>query len=178
MKKNIILFASLGVFLFFAVLFFLKENKTDFNKPKLIQFEEQQVLKSYDWSLIGLNGKSFNLIIKRNNVIVIKYFSLSNEDSKKEIELFNDIYEEYKTKVDFLVIVEDSQPEIRSFLEKKEYLFPVCYSLSRPPFEFETEEKDFRSLIVSRKGRIIMDSHEHINWDCDEVRDVLNGLTK
>lgn len=178
MNKKIIFFASFGVLLILAVMFFNKENKSNFKKPSFVSFEEQQVLKDYNWNLIGIEGKSFNTIIKANNVIVVKYFTLSNEDSKKEIELFNAIYEEYKTKIEFLVIVEDKQPDVRKYLQEKEYLFPVCYSLSRPPFKFEPQDKNFRSLIISKKGRIIMDNFEPINWDSKEVRDILNGLIK
>ncbi|WP_320814451.1 hypothetical protein [Flavobacterium sp.] len=178
MKKKVILFASLGVFLILAVLFFNKENNTNFKKPSFVSFEEQQVLKDYNWNLIGIEGTSFNTVIKRDNVIVVKYLSLSNEDSQKEIELFNTIYEEYKTKIEFLVIVEDDQLKVRNYLKENDYFFPVCYSLSRPPFKFEPQDKNFRSLIVSRKGRIIMDNFEPINWESNEIRDVLNGLIK
>lgn len=178
MNKKIILFASLAVFLILGVLFFNKVDKPDFKKPTFIPFEEQTVLKDYNWSLIGINGSPFNTIIKAKNVIVIKYFSVYNEESKKEVELFNTIYEEYKTKIEFLVITEDKQPDVRMFLKDNDYLFPVCYSLSRTPFKFKPEDKDFRSLIISREGRIIMDNFKPIDWDSKGVRDVLNGLVK
>ena len=178
MKKNVILFVGFCVLLIITFLFYFKEDKTNFKTPHLISFEEQQVLKNYDWSLIGLDGDSFNLIVKAKKVIVIKYFSLTNEESKKELDVFNKIYNDFKTKVDFVIIVEDKQPEVRSYLKENDFLFPVCYSLSKPPFEFESKNKSFRSLVISPSGRIVIDNYEPINWDSDEVRDVLNGLTK
>ena len=73
---------------------------------------------------------------------------------------------------------EQTAEEIGNYLKENDYFFPVCYSLSRPPFKFEPQDKNFRSLIVSRKGRIIMDNFEPINWESNEIRDVLNGLIK
>jgi thiol-disulfide isomerase/thioredoxin len=148
------------------------------NEPQLISFEEQQVLKDYNWKLIGLTGKSFNLLVKTNNVVVVKYFSISDELCNAEMETFNAVYEEFKTKIDFIVVTNEDQLKVKQYLEKEGYLFPVFYSLSEPPFIIEPQNNIYKSIVVSRKGRIVVDNNFAVNWDCDEIRDILNGLIK
>ena len=160
-------------------MLFLNDKKYDnLNKPQLITFEKQEVLKDYNWKLIGLTGKSFNLLVNTNNVIIIKYLSISNDLNKTEMETFNSIYEDYKTKINFIVVTSDDQLKIKKYLEKENYLFPVFYSLSKPPFKIEPQNNIFKSIVVSRKGRIVVDNNVAVNWDCREIRDILDGLTK
>ena len=154
------------------------EKNANLNEPNIISFEEQQVLKDYNWKLIGLTGKSFNLLVKTNNVIVVKYFSISDELCNAEMETFNAVYEEFKTKIDFIVVTNEDQLKVKQYLEKEGYLFPVFYSLSEPPFKIEPQKNIYKSIVVSRKGRIVVDNNLAVNWDCDEIRDILNGLIK
>ena len=179
MKKNILILLGLCSLLMITFFYFNKQSKLSLlNEPQLISFEEQQVLKDYNWKLIGITGKSFNLLVKTNNVIVIKYLSISDELNKAEMETFNSVYKDYKTKIDFIVVTNDDQLKVKKFLEKENYLFPVFYSLSEPPFKIEPQNNIFKSIVVSRKGRIVVDNSEAVNWDCDEIREILDGLTK
>ena len=182
MKKKIV-FISVVIIAVLLLLFLsitnskrLFSNSSDLPSPTLYAFEDQKILSDYYWSLIGLSGKSFDMVTKRGNVLLIHFWSVENKESVETLETINELYEDYKTKIEFIAIAKDKQPDVRAFLDKSNYYFPVCYSLSIAPKPIEN--KVAKTYLISKKGRILIEHEGSANWNSDEVRKIIDGLLK
>jgi len=152
----------------------LFSNSNDLPSPTLYAFEDQKILSNYYWSLIGLSGKSFDMVTKRGNVLLIHFWSIENEESVETLKSLDKLYNDYKTKIDFITITKDNQSNVRNFLDNNNYYFPAYYSLSIAPKPIEN--KIAKTYLISKKGRILIEHEGAANWNSDEVRKVIDGL--
>ena len=164
MKKTLILLFLVVVVVATFVLFKGYSNSSNLPEPNYIEFEKQQVVSFFEWSLIGPTGKTKNIYIDQGNVMIIHFWDAKNSKSVEELETFQKLYDDYKTKV-------------RAFIEKNKYSFPVFFSLS--PLPKPLENKIIPSTyVLNKKGRIIVDSKVSANWNSDGFRKVLDELVK
>jgi len=162
-----------------AVFIFLKSCSKSNNlvEPNYIAFEKQQVVNFFEWSLIGPTGKTKNIYIDQGNTMIIHFWDAKDYKSVEELETFQKLYDDYKTKAQFYFVTNNSQPEVRAFIERNQYSFPVFFSLS--PLPKPLENKIIPSTyVLNKKGRIIVDSKVSANWNSDNFRKVLDELVK
>ena len=67
--------------------------------------------------------------------------------------------------------------EVRSFIEKNEFSFPVFFSLSPAPKPIENKVIP-STYVLNKKGRIVVESKVATNWDDDAFRVVMDNLVK
>lgn len=153
------------------------KNTSSLPSPKFIPLEEQKVVGFYDWVLIGPSAVEKSMYADQNNVILIHMWDLNNSNTLEELESLQTIYDEYKTKAQFYFVTKNSQLEVRNFIEKHQFTFPVYFSLSRipKPMEFTTFPSTY---LLSKKGRIVVESKVATNWDDDAFRIVMDNLVK
>lgn len=160
------------------VFYFVNAKKTSsFPNPKFVPLEEQKVVGFYDWVLIGPTAVEKSMYADQDNVILIHMWDVNDPNVIEELESLQAIYDEYKTKAQFYFVTKSSQKEVRSFIEKYDFTFPVYFSLSRIPkpmeFTFPTS-----TYLLSKKGRIVVESKETTNWNDDAFRAVMENLVK
>ncbi|MQP25625.1 hypothetical protein GFJ94_11185 [Flavobacterium sp. LMO8] len=145
--------------------------------PKFVSLDEQNIVSFYDWALIGPSGVSKNMIADEKNVILIHMWDVNDPNVVEELETLQTIYDEYKTKAQFYFVTKNTQIEVRNFIEQHQFTFPVYFSLSRipKPMEFTFPSSTY---LLSKKGRIVVESKVATNWDDDALRLVLNNLVK
>jgi hypothetical protein len=159
------------------VYYFANAKKSNLPAPKLIPLEEQKVVGFYDWSLIGPNGVEKNMLVDQNNVMLIHMWDVNSPNVVEELELLQVIYDEYKTKAQFYFVTKNTQVEVRNFIDKHQFKFPIYFSLSGipKPMEFTTFPSTY---LLSKRGRIVVESKVATNWDDDALRVVLDNLEK
>ena len=160
------------------VYYFTNEEKSSsLPSPKFIPLEEQKVVGVYDWSLIGPSGIQKNMVADEKNTILIHMWDVNDPNVVEELESLQTIYDEFKTKAQFYFVTKNTQIEVRNFIEKHQFTFPVYFSLSRIPkpleFTFPTS-----TYLLSKKGRIVVESKVATNWDDDSFRVVMDNLVK
>ena len=175
MKKYVFLTFFIGIS---AVIFYVSNsNKSDLPAPKFVPFEKQEIVGFYEWSLIGPSGTTKNMFIDKDIVILIHLWDINDPKAVEELESLQTIYDEYKTKAQFYFVTKNTQIEVRNFIEKHQFTFPVYFSLSRIPkpmeFTFPTS-----TYLLNKKGRIVVDSKVSTNWDDDAFRVVMDNLVK
>lgn len=174
-KKIFLLIFFIGVS--GLVFYFANGKKSNLPAPKFIALEEQKVVGFYDWALIGPSGADKNMLVDQNNVILIHMWDVNDANVVEELESLQTIYDEYKTQAQFYFVTKNSQIEVRNFIEKHQFTFPVYFSLSRipKPMEFSFPSSTY---LLNKKGRIIIESKVATNWDDDALRLVLDNLIK
>ena len=171
MKKYlVVLLVCLG-------LFSCSNTESNFPEPNLIPFEKQDVLSSYDLRLIESTGRTINLYANRNKVVFIHYWNTTNKDVSADIEIIQKLYDDYKLKIEFYFITDDTQPNVRKYIKDNNLLFPNYYIGSTPlrPLVFGKLPK---SYLISKTGRIVMNQEGVANWNSDIVRKTIDDLLK
>lgn len=150
---------------------------TNAPEPNLIPFEKQEVLSSYDFRIIESTGRVINLYAKQNKVTLIHYWKPSTENISDDLEIIQKLYDDYKLKIEFYFITDDTQPKVRSFIEQNNLLFPNYYIGATPPrpLKFESSPKTY---LFSKTGRIVINQEGIANWNSDTVRKTIDDLLK
>lgn len=171
MKKFKIYLCSL---LIIATLFSCEEK---FKEPDVVEFEKQSVVADYNWKIISLNATAQNLIAKSGRVVFIYVWSVNDENIVENLNGLNHFYEKYKTKIDFVFVTKDKQKDVREFLSKNNYNFPVLFSLWRIPKPL-TLDVTKRGYLMSKTKRIVVDAQGDLNWNSEKIFTTADGLTK
>lgn len=153
------------------------DSVSKFPEPNFIPFEKQEVLSSYDLKLIESTGRTINMYAQRNKVVFIHYWNTKDKDILDDIEIIQKLYDDYKLKVEFYFITDDSQPNVRNFIKKNNLLFPNYFIGSTPlrPLVFNELPK---SYLISKTGRIVMNEEGVKNWNSDALRKTIDELLK
>ncbi|MFC4740649.1 TlpA family protein disulfide reductase [Flavobacterium ponti] len=150
---------------------------TKYPEPSFIPFEKQEVLSSYDLRLIESTGRTINMYAKRNKVVFIHYWNTKDKDILDDIKIIEKLYDDYKLKIEFYFITDDSQQNIRKFIKENNLLFPNYYIGSTPlrPLIFNEVPK---SYLISKTGRIVMNEEGVKNWNSKALRKTIDELLK
>jgi hypothetical protein len=176
MKKIIVSIALIALVSSVFVYFNTTTSDSNLPEPSYVPFEKQAVVGFYDWSLIGPSGDIKNLIADQGNVILIHLWQ-ANDSSVEELETFQKLFDDYKTKIQFYFVTEDSQIEVRKFLEQHSFTFPVYFSMSPIPAPMQSASKPF-TYLLNKKGRIIIAQHDQANWNSSLFRETIQKITK
>ena len=150
---------------------------TNAPEPTLIPFEKQEVLSSYDLRLIESTGRTINLYANQNKVVFLHYWNTTNKDVAADIEIMQKLYDDYKLRVEFYFITDDTQPNVRKYIKDNNLVFPNYYIGSTPlrPLVFGKLPK---SYLISKTGRIVMNHEGVANWNSETLRKTIDDLLK
>ena len=170
---------TLILFIVISITSFIKCSKANENnlpEASFIPFEKQEVVGYHDWSLVGPSGDQKNLIADQGNVMLIHLWE-ANGSNLEELEIFQKVYDEYKTKMQFYFVTEDSQLIVRKFYEEHNFNFPIFYSMSPIPVPMKSDQKPF-TYLINKKGRIIVAQSKKANWNSNLFKETLDKILK
>ncbi|UOK42556.1 MULTISPECIES: TlpA family protein disulfide reductase [Flavobacterium] len=150
---------------------------SDLPEPTSIVFEKQLPLFSYNWNLVGRTGSSISFMEYGGRDVIVNYWSPNVPESVEELKIWAKLYEDYKDKVFFIFVTNDSQQDVNKFLQDTGYLFPVYYSGSTP-LKSIVLDKAPKTYLITKKGRVVVDYTGAANWNSDYFRNILDGLIK
>lgn len=161
----------------FSFLFISCTDNSNFPEPNLIPFEKQDVLSSYDIRLIESTGNTINVYANQNKVVFLHYWNTKDKDIATDLEIIQKLYDDYKLKIEFYFITDDTQVNVRKYIQDNNLLFPNYYigSTMPRPLIFNKLPK---SYLISKTGRIVMDQEGIANWNSEKVRKTIDELLK
>ena len=145
--------------------------------PSIEKKENQTTLKSYEWKLKDKNGNIFDFESVKGKVVFINFWATWCPPCIAEMPSIQNLYTDYKDKVEFLLVTNDPYAEINEFLSKNNYDFKILR-----PVTFNTSVFDVstipRTFLIDKTGKIIIDETGAANWNSDKVRLVIDNLLK
>ncbi len=169
--KQLILFFS------FLLLYNCKQNNLP--EPTVISFENQKLLKRYNWDLLDASTSSYNMLIYDRNIVFIQFVDVNDKRTIENFDVLQKFYDDYKTKIEFIIAVDSKyQTKVKKLVKDNNYTFPYSFPLS--PFPNGKINKDSlpHTFVVSKKARIVSETKGLANWDSKNFRKLIDGLIK
>ena len=182
MNKKLVQFGILGIIIIAIILLFWRpvyENyvASSYGKPTFVPYTEQNIFTSYSWPLFNTEGNALNLKKYKGKVVMVVFVSTKSKESLYQLHTLKKIYDDYKTKMEFIFVSNDSHSAIKNYLIDNNYYFPLYVYLDDIPKNF-SDAKLPQTYVISNKGRIAVDFSGPANWDTIEFRNLLDGLIK
>lgn len=143
--------------------------------PSVIDKEDQKIVSYTSWKLRDLDGNELNYQDTKGKVVFINLWATWCPPCIAEFQGIQDLYNDYKDDVVFLLVSDESSETIENFLDKKGYDVPIFNPLTNYPNDFEARSIP-RTYIIDKEGHIVVDKKGAANWNSDTVRDQLKEL--
>ena len=138
--------------------------------------ESTNNIGSYNWNLNGLNTKNLNIETLEDKVIFVNFWATWCPPCRAEMPMIQELYNDYKDKVAFVFVTNESWPTVNKFFQKNGYSLPVFNSASSPPKKLTETNSIPASYLIDKKGNIIIDKVGAANWSSNKVRNTLDKL--
>ncbi len=156
---------------FFIKLTSLPPATLDKNEQFTISTEAKE-WKIYDYSI---HPQSFNELNKKP--VFLNIWATWCPPCIAELPGILDIYDEYKDKVNFVLITNEDPGKVKSFLKKNNFNTSPFYFYNRLPHDFETESIP-TTFIIDKNGVVVLDKKGAARWSSGKIRKLLKRLTE
>ncbi|AXG70845.1 thiol-disulfide oxidoreductase ResA [Kordia sp. SMS9] len=176
---NIIFVVVLVLIIFTPVGTFVKikfnQAKMLFFSPTNIEVSERVVISDFDWNLVDSNGKPVNFQEMEGNIILVNFWATWCPPCVAEMPSLNNLYVDYKDKITFVFLANDTMKSVEAYLEKNTYDFPVYYSKEKEPIELQSSSIP-TTYLIDDQGTIVMKEVGAYNWNSTSVRNQIDEL--
>jgi len=125
-------------------------------RPKLESVDAIKQISSYNWQLQDLKGNSFQLNQTKGKLTLVNIWATWCPPCIAEMPSLQALYNDYYNKIEFVLVSNEENSVIKSFLRKKGYNFKVYTPQSKPPETFNVKSIP-RTFLLDREGNIIID---------------------
>ncbi|EAR00098.1 TlpA family protein disulfide reductase [Maribacter sp. HTCC2170] len=176
---NIALLIGVGLFLFTPVGFHARVfvGRLLSTSASVIKPELQMPIENYDWQLVNDKGQNFNFKSTKNKVVVINFWATWCPPCIAEMPSFQNLYDDYSDKVDFMFVAKDKAEKVSAFMIKKDYNLPVYYSKDEAP-SLLTSKTIPTTYVLDKEGRIVVAETGVADWNSNKIRKLLDELIR
>ena len=129
----------------------------------------------YLWKISNLQGEDFNLGDFKGKVIFLNFWATWCPPCRAEMPGIQDLYNDYKDKVSFILVSNETPGKIIPFLNSKSFNLPVYTPLYQTPQIFESNSIP-TTFIISKDGKIVLKDTGAKKWDGQKARILLDKL--
>jgi thiol-disulfide isomerase/thioredoxin len=145
--------------------------------PSIEKADDAELVSGYNWKLIGLEGNTYNFNKAKGKVILVNFWATWCPPCIAEMPSIQALYNGYSDKIEFILVSNESQDVITSFLKKKNYNLKIYRPLTQPPTTFNAKSIP-RTFLLDKDGKIIIDESGAANWNSEKVRATIDELLK
>ena len=136
---------------------------------------EQEQLEPFTYALESLDGEALNVDIGRGNIVFISYWATWCPPCIAEFPSIEELYQDYKDKINFVMISNEDPEKVRQFLKKRNFMVPAVISRMKPPKDLY-EKTIPTNYIIDHSGNIVIKEKGASDWNSQKVRKVLDDL--
>jgi thiol-disulfide isomerase/thioredoxin len=144
--------------------------------PSVNKVEEAEKLTSYNWELKGLNTEDISFIKLKNKIVFVNFWATWCPPCRAELPMIQELYNDYKDKVAFVFVTDESWQTVQTFFNKNSYNLPTYNSVSLPPQTFLETNSIPASYLIDADGNILISKTGAANWNSDKVKKLLDKL--
>lgn len=175
--QNIAFVAVLVLLLFTPLGTFVKVHINRFLafSPSTIAVSEQKILSTYQWQLMGKNGKAVILEEYKGKIIFINFWATWCPPCIAEMPSMQKLYDDYQNQIVFLFVTTDSFEKANSFASKENLNLPIFQSVSSPPLELESSTIP-ATYLIDQQAKVVVAKIGAADWNSDSFREKLDVL--
>ena len=145
--------------------------------PTELDVEDQTQIRPFEYRVNDLNGQPMAIEIGKGKTTFLSYWATWCPPCIAELPSIQELYNDYRDQIDFVLLTDERPETVRTFLEKKNYDLPVYIP------RMETPEKLYErsiptNFVIDRAGRIIIKEKGAADWNSEKVREVLEELLR
>jgi thiol-disulfide isomerase/thioredoxin len=128
-----------------------------------------------------INGKATDLQQLKGKVVFVNFWATWCPPCLAELPSINTLYQKTKNNPDIVFLTIDIDNRLQrstQFLQNKGYTFPVYGGNSAQVPDKLYENGIPTTLVIDKKGNVVFNHFNRANYDSDEFRQFLLGLTK
>ncbi|WP_431163320.1 TlpA family protein disulfide reductase [Flagellimonas beolgyonensis] len=143
--------------------------------PPVIEEAQRQRITDYDWQLKDAEWNFFNFERSKGKVVFINLWASWRLPSEAELASIQELYDNYKGKMDFYIITNENRPPVEAFMEKHEFTFPVTYLIigEKMPIDASVVPS---SYLLDKQGNIVVHKEGIADWSTRKVYSILDEL--
>lgn len=145
--------------------------------PSVIDKEDRKKVSYSAWKLRDLNGNEFNFKDANGKVVFINLWATWCPPCIAEFKGIQDLYNDYKDDVVFLLVSDESPTTVKRFLSKKGYDLQTFRPLTNYPEDFNARSIP-RTYIIDKEGYIVVNKKGAADWNSNTIRRQLDILLK
>ncbi|MDF0708855.1 MAG: TlpA disulfide reductase family protein [Bacteroidota bacterium] len=143
--------------------------------PDIIEASEQQKISDYDWRLKDEEWNFFNFNKSKGKVIFINLWASWRLPCEAELASIQELYDQYKGKMDFYIITNEEQAPVEAFMEEHGFTFPVTYLIIGDKMAVDTSTVP-SSYLIDKSGNIVIHEEGISDWSNRKVYTLLDEL--
>jgi len=143
--------------------------------PSVFNKDESKVLANYNWTLKNLNNNTINLNEYKGEVVFVNLWATWCPPCIAEMPSIQELYNDYKNDIKFLIVSEENTETIKRFLKKHDYNFEINQPINDTP-EMLKSRSIPRTLLIDKEGNIIINKSGAANWNSAKVRETIDNL--
>ncbi len=132
-------------------------------------------ITNYNWELTTLNSTNFNFNETKRKVVLVNFWATWCPPCIAEMPSLEKLHNDYKDKIEFILVSSEDKKTIKSFLDKKEYHFTTYIPTGVPPERFKVSSIP-RTFLIDKAGKIVIDETGAANWNSEKVRKTIDQL--
>ncbi|MEA2042106.1 MAG: TlpA disulfide reductase family protein [Bacteroidota bacterium] len=131
----------------------------------------------YNWLLTDMNGKEVSLKDSQGKVIFVNLWATWCPPCVGEMPELQELWDKFETNENFALylITNEDHATVQSFLDKREYNFPIYISKYKSPEPFQSRSIP-TSYIISKTGKIIVKETGAANWGGKKTEKLIRNL--
>jgi thiol-disulfide isomerase/thioredoxin len=180
MRRDLPLIISVLLLLSFVSLSFASDLRAEQafaatpNKFKRLSVYD----KVGNWEITSLNGKKLSFSDCKGKVIFLNFWATWCVPCLKEMPDIEKLYQDLKEEdVVFLLISQEEENTVRSFLKKHPFNLPLYLTAKKPPEIFKIRKLPM-TYLLDRQGGIAFRVTGMANWADSAYGDFLRKLTR
>ena len=153
----------------------MNKIKVQLFSPSTLDVEDQTQLEPFSYQVTDLKGQPETIEIGHGKITFLSYWATWCPPCIAELPSIQKLYNDYRDKIDFVLLTDEDSEVVQAFLEKKQYDLPVFISKMQTP-EKLYERSIPTNYIIDKSGKIIVKEQGATDWNSKKVREILEGL--
>jgi len=150
--------------------------KTLVMPPSIADVKDRKELDTTSFQLKGItNVPELSIESLKGKVVFINYWATWCGPCIAEMPMIDNLYNDYKDKVEFVFITSDDKNKVEKFYANHNYDFPTFNMISNPPKQIETSSIP-ATFILDKNTRVALSEFGPADWNNSKVRKLLDKL--
>ena len=143
--------------------------------PSIESDKDREVITFESWKLRSLEGQTKDFKDAEGKVVFLNFWATWCPPCIAEMPSLQLLYNDYKDKIEFVLISDEDPEAIKKFLNEKGYDFTIYNAVQAYPEAFNIRSIP-RTFLIGKNGQVVIDKKGAANWNSDKVRAQIDAL--